>query len=153
VRVERSITVACRPHEAFDRFTLGIGEWWPLRRGFSFGADRCESIHLEPRVGGRFYERFVDGDEFQVGTVTACDPPDRIVFTWEPPVWPGGTEVEVRFAPEGQHRTLVQVEHRGFENLGAEGADTRDRFDNGWPAVLAAYAETVTAGEDGSPTR
>ena len=143
MRVERTVTVACSPVEAFERFTDGIGDWWPLRQGFSFGADRCDTIHLEPRVGGRFYERFVDGDELQVGTVTACDPPGRIVFTWAPPIWPGGTEVEVRFAAEGDHRTVVHVEHRGFERLGAEATDTHRGFENGWPGVLACFSQHV----------
>ena len=49
-----------------------------------------------------------------VGHVTACEPPRRIVFTWEDPDWEGPTEVEVRFAPEG-NVTRVEVEHRGWE--------------------------------------
>ena len=144
--VRRTIQLDCAPADAFDHFTTGINRWWPLREGFSFGADRCESIHLEPRVGGRFYERFVDGDELQVGTVTSCDAPDRIVFTWEPPVWSGATEVEVSFTPDGEHATTVTVEHRGFEQLGATGAATRDDFDGGWPTVLDALARHVTGG-------
>ena len=104
-------------------------------------------------MGGRFYERFVDGDELQVGIVTACEPHERIVFTWAPPVWPGGTEVEVRFAADGDHRTVVHVEHRGFENLGADNAATGDQFGNGWPTVLDAYAGRVEEVADGAPER
>jgi uncharacterized protein YndB with AHSA1/START domain len=139
VNVRRTIEVALDRDEAFALFTTGIGEWWPLRQGFSYGADRCDSIHLEATLGGRFFERFVDGDEFQVGTVTVCDAPHRIVFTWAPPSWPGATEVEVRFTTAGQGSTTVDLEHRGFDVLGAEGPATRDGFANGWPSVLAAF--------------
>jgi uncharacterized protein YndB with AHSA1/START domain len=148
LRVERTVELACGTSEAFERFTVGIGDWWPLRAGFSFGGDRCDSIHLEPRVGGRFYERFVDGDEFQVGVVTACEPPHRIVFTWAPPIWPGATEVEVRFVSHGEDAsgTVVHLEHRGFENLGAESTSTRDEFGNGWVRVLDSFRRH-TAGD------
>lgn len=142
MKVTHSITVACGPDEAFALFTEGIDRWWPLKEGFSFGQDRCASIHLDPQVGGRFYERFVDGDEYQVGTVLTCEPPARIVFSWEPPVWSGPTEVEVRFAA-GDEGTTVHVEHRGFESLGAEAEPTRDSFGGGWATVLARFAEVA----------
>ena len=75
-----------------------------MKEGFSFGRERAEEIYLETRKGGRFYERFTDGEEFVVGHVTACEPPRRIVFTWQDPDWEGPTEVEVRFAAEGNAR-------------------------------------------------
>ena len=140
MKVQRTIRVARPQPEAFALFTDGIGSWWPLRQGFSYGGERCGSIHLEPRVGGRFFERFVDGDEFQVGTVTACEAPSHIVFSWAPPVWSGATEVEVRFTPDGDDATTVQLEHRGFEALGPDGEATHDGFANGWVRVLDAYA-------------
>ena len=71
--------------------------------------------------GGRFFERFVDGDELQVGTVMSCSPPDRIVFTWRSPQWRGDTEVDVRFMADNTG-TSVLVEHRGWERLGPDGA-------------------------------
>lgn len=141
--VERTIELGCDQSAAFEHFTSGIDAWWPLREGFTFGADRCQSIHLEAHVGGRFFERFVDGDEFPVGVVTVCDPPHRIVFTWAPPVWPGGTEVEVRFTASGDESTTIQLEHRGFERLGEIGAETRDRFAGGWVTVLDRFAASA----------
>jgi uncharacterized protein YndB with AHSA1/START domain len=139
MNVRRTIEVGLTLEEAFSLFTTGIGEWWPLRQGFSYGGERCDSIHLEPKLGGRFFERFVDGDEFQVGTVTACEVPHRIVFTWAPPSWPGATEVEVRFSAGSDSSTTVDLEHRGFEALGTDGQATRDGFANGWPSVLDGF--------------
>jgi uncharacterized protein YndB with AHSA1/START domain len=31
--------------------------------------------------------RFTDGEELVVGHVTACEPPRRILFTWEDGSW------------------------------------------------------------------
>jgi len=72
--VHEAIHVPLPPTEAFRLFTEGIGEWWPLDEGYSYGGDRAEEIHLEPRVGGRFFERFVDGDELQVGRSPSATP-------------------------------------------------------------------------------
>jgi uncharacterized protein YndB with AHSA1/START domain len=132
VRVERS------PAEAFRLFTAGIGEWWPLEEGYSFGGDRAKEIHLEARTGGRLYERFVDGDELQVGRVMACDPPHRIVFTWKSPRWSGETEVEVSFSQEGE-QTRVSVEHRGFERIGPAAEAATRQYGGGWPRILRAF--------------
>ena len=133
VRVDRS------PEDAFLLFTAGIGEWWPLEEGYSFGGDRASEIFLEATVDGRFYERFVDGDELQVGRVIECEPPHRIVFTWKDPEWRGETEVEVSFTPEGE-RTLVRVEHRGFERIGPAGDEAARQFGGGWPRVMEVFA-------------
>jgi uncharacterized protein YndB with AHSA1/START domain len=134
VRVDRS------PSEAFDLFTAGIGRWWPLEEGYSFDGSRAKEIHLEAVPDGRFYERFVDGDELQVGRVLDCDPPHRIVFTWKDPDWRGETEVEVWFRADGD-RTRVTVEHRGFERLAEAGDAAARQFGSGWPRVMQRYAE------------
>lgn len=139
MKVEQSIDVERDPQDSFDLFTSRIADWWPLAAGFAYGGERAASIHLEPQVGGRFFERLVDGDELQVGTVTACDPPRRIVFTWTAPDWPAATEVEVRFDATDTG-TRVSLEHRCFERLGLAGQPARDGFAGGWPGVLACYA-------------
>jgi uncharacterized protein YndB with AHSA1/START domain len=145
--VRRSVDVGVGPDAAFDLFTAGIDRWWPLRKGYAYGGDRAVGIALEPRVGGRFYERFADGDELQVGEVISCEPPARIVFTWQAPGWSGATEVEVTFAGD-ERGTRVEVEHRGWERLGPDGPDLAVGFEGGWPAVLAAYAAAVPAPPD-----
>lgn len=140
VMVRQSVRVELPPEEAFRLFTEGISKWWPLEEGYSYGGDRAREIFLEPTEGGRFYERFVDGDEFQVGTVRVCSAPDRILFTWKSPDWPAETEVEVRFVAEGQG-TTVQLEHRGFERLGADAESIARRWGAGWPRVIQAFAD------------
>lgn len=139
MKIERSVVVPGNPDVAFDLFTSGIERWWPLKQGISYGGARTVSIHLEPHVGGRFFERFDDGDELEVGRVLDCTPPDRVVFTWTAPGWPAQTEVEVRFMATGDD-TRVALEHRLFERLGPDGESFRDRFAGGWPTVLECFA-------------
>jgi uncharacterized protein YndB with AHSA1/START domain len=140
VAVKEEVRVARSPAEAFRLFTAGIGEWWPLEEGYSFGRGRAKEIHLEPWIGGRLYERFVDGDELQVGRVIACEPPHRIVFTWKSPTWHGETEVEVSFTAEGE-QTRVRVEHRGFERLGSAAEAAVRQYGGGWPRIVRAFAD------------
>ncbi len=46
----------------------------------------------------------------------------RVEARRAPPIWHGTTEVEVRFRSVGDEGTDVELEHRGFESLGAAAA-------------------------------
>ncbi len=142
--VHQRVRVPISPQEAFALFTDGIGEWWPLEEGYSYGGDRSMEIHLEARIGGRFFERFVDGDELEVGRVTACEPPGRIVFTWNDSNWSAGTEVEVTFTAEGDG-TAVSLVHRGFDRIGPDWESIAAQWAGGWPRVMEVFARRATA--------
>jgi len=102
--IRKSIRVQRSPDIVFRVFTQEIGKWWPLKEGFSFGREKARDIFIEGRVGGRFFERFTDGTEFEVGRITAFQPPHVVAFTWKDPSWEGPTEVEVKFAADGTAR-------------------------------------------------
>jgi uncharacterized protein YndB with AHSA1/START domain len=136
--VKKSLVVKCSPDRAFEVFTREIGSWWPLTQ-YSIGQDKITEVVFEEQVGGRIFERHNDGGEGEWGRVLAWDPPNRFTMTW----YPGGTpdkatELEVRFAPEGAG-TRVDLEHSGWEILGAEAADTRGQYDGGWQGVLGHF--------------
>jgi len=137
--IRKSIHVKRLPEAAFRVFTADLGKWWPLKEGFSFDRNRSHEIHFEAKKGGRFYERFSDGEELTIGTVTVYEPPARVVFTWKQADWPVPTEVEVRFTADGDG-TRVELEHRGWERAGAEAMKTSKNYDGGWDTVLARYA-------------
>ena len=126
--VRKSVTVKRPRVDAFSMFTEQIGSWWPLQ-GLFPSAVSGPRKSIWKRKGGRFYERFTDGEEYVVGRVTPCEPPHRIVFTWENPDWEGRTEVEVRFAAEGK-ATRVELEHRGWEVGRVTTADGISRWTN-----------------------
>jgi len=85
--------------------------------------------------------------------VRVWEPGRRFVVTWEisadwkPDPRPAFTsEVEVRFAAEAGGRTRVELEHRNFERMGAEGgAKMRGEVDGGWPGLLESYAKQFPA--------
>ena len=135
--IRRSVVVRGPVEAVFTRFTAGIGQWWPLDQ-FSYGGDRRADLILEDHAGGRFYERFRDGEEHEIGRVLVYEPPHRVVFTWNQANWPEPTEVEVRFYPEGAF-TRVELEHRGWERLGEAGPGTQQAFGGGWGIILGRF--------------
>lgn len=109
---------------------------------------------LEPRVGGRWYERGEDGSECEWGKVLVWEPPARVVLGWQinndfhydPTTM---SEVEIRFVAESAAVTVVELEHRNIERLGAAAEEFRKKVDgpNGWGAILQRYAADVAATE------
>ena len=138
VRVRRNI------QDTFDLFTRDIGSWWPLDKA-SFGGDRASELHLEPFVGGRFYERYLDGEEHIGGRVLRWQPPRLVAYTWQHDDWAAPTEVEVRFLAEEPFLTRVELEHRAWERLGPAAERMREMYNNGWPTVITRFASFAAA--------
>ena len=147
--VRRSVVVGCPPQRAWALFTDGIATWWPLAT-HSLGEERAVTCTLEARAGGRIFERLDDGSERDWGTVTACEPPRRLVVCWSLVPGRAATEWEVRFQADGAG-TRVELEHRGWEALGADAVQLRENYHGGWEAVLGCYAGRVA--QASSPAR
>jgi uncharacterized protein YndB with AHSA1/START domain len=150
--VRRTITVAASQKHAFEVFTAGFGTWWP--REYSIGQADMADFVIEPRAGGRWYEVGVDGTECDTGSVTAFEPPDRLVLAWHldggwqyDPDPAHASEVEVRFVAEGADRTRVELEHRGFERHGAGAEAVRGAVESpqGWDFCLEHFTRGVAA--------
>jgi uncharacterized protein YndB with AHSA1/START domain len=137
--ISKSIFVKRPVDAAFRHFTADIGRWWPLKEGFSSGGARANEIFIEGRVGGRFFERYTDGEEAVIGRITAFEPPARLAFTWRQPTWNADTQVEVRFAVEGDG-TRVTLEHRGWEALADGARKSHDSYEGGWALLLSRFA-------------
>ncbi len=143
--VHRIITVEAPQTVAFRVFTEELGTWWPLDT-HSIGPVPAATAILEPRLGGRWLERGVDGTETPWGRVVAFEPPARLVLTWEISAdWHHDpslvTEVEVRFTAEGPSRTRVDLEHRDLDRYGARAREMQAIFDSpgGWPGLLSRF--------------
>jgi uncharacterized protein YndB with AHSA1/START domain len=137
--IVKVVFVRATPAQAFRRFTSEMATWWPLS-SHSVGEDRAESVVMEERVGGRIVEHIRGGRDAVWGTITAWDPPRRVAFSWHPGDDPArAQDVEVCFTPAGE-RTRVELQHRGFERLGAEARRARRMYPIGWTYVLGLYA-------------
>jgi uncharacterized protein YndB with AHSA1/START domain len=112
-----------------------MSQWWP--GGFGKGT----KVYIEGRVGGRYYERNGEGVEYEIGRVTAYEPPSLVAFTFRAPSWELPTQVMVRFTAEG-NATRVELEHSGWEQNDALGG-FRKSYDEGWDYVLGEYQKHV----------
>jgi len=148
--VRKSIVVDAPVAHVFSVFTAGHDSWWP--RAHHIGETKEFTAILEPRVGGRWYERGDDGSECNWGRVLAWDPPHRLVVSWDisaafKPDASIGSEVEVRFIAESAERTRVELTHRNLERYGDKAEAMRAMFDsdNAWAATLQAFTKVAEA--------
>jgi uncharacterized protein YndB with AHSA1/START domain len=65
--VRRSVTVKAPVERAFAVFTEAFTTWWPA--DYHVNPNGYEASFIEPRLGGRWYERAADGSEADWGTV------------------------------------------------------------------------------------
>ncbi len=144
--VTKSITVRAAKEHTFTVFAERFGSWWPASH--RLGAADLADVIVEPRAGGRWYERDTDGAECEWGRVLAYEPPDRLLLAWHlqgdwtyDPDPAKSSEIEVRFTADGEH-TRVELEHRHIERH--DGSDEVRRGvagPNGWSAILRSFAE------------
>jgi hypothetical protein len=57
------------------------------------------------------------------------------------------TEVLVRFVAQGQATARVEIEHRGWERLGAAGDTWRERNRQGWQMLLPHFVAAIAEGD------
>lgn len=153
--VRQSVMVPLSQERAFALFTEGYNTWWP---GHHIGTAQMAEAVLEPRTGGRYYERDVDGTECEWGKVLVCEPPRRIVVAWQineidgkwdyDPDLSHASEFEVNFVPLPDGQTRVDLEHRNFERhgAGAIGICGGVSGEGGWAGILDRYAKVAAVG-------
>jgi uncharacterized protein YndB with AHSA1/START domain len=136
--------VACPADHAFEIWTARIGHWWPADHTVS--AEAGLTVVLEGRPGGRIFERTSTGIEHDWGEVTTWEPPRRLGYLWHlRRDRADATEVEIRFIDRGDSTTRVEIEHRGWERLGADGESWRERNHAGWATLLPHFLAAAVA--------
>ena len=146
--VKKAIDVEVGQETAWRVFTERMGSWWPLAY-YKIGKANAVDAVIEPRVGGRWYERGDDGSTCQWGSVLAWEPHSRLVLSWDIDAdWQYDptlkTEIEVRFSPDGD-RTRVELEHRHLDRYGARRDEMRRIYDTegDWGKLLEAFARAA----------
>ena len=132
------VELECPADHAFATWTERFGVWWPP--GHRTSGDPEATVHLEPRLGGRIFERTSDGREIDWGEVTEWDPPRRLGYLWH--IRRGreqATDVRIHFVDDRPGTSVVRIEHTGWERLGAEGQAWRDANRGGWAGLLPHF--------------
>lgn len=149
--VRVTVTVDAPIERAFRVFTERFDAWWP--RSYRLQEGELEGVVLEPREGGRWYERTTDGKECDWGRVLVWDPPRHVALAWMigvgfvPNADPAlASRVDVTFVENDVGRTTVTLVHSGFDRHGAGWESVRESVANekgGWPWILDGYARVA----------
>jgi len=151
--VERSVTVSAPIDKAFSVFTDQFAAWWPS--SFQINPNGYEAAYIEPRLGGRWFERAPDGSECDWGQVLAWEPPDKVLLSWHltsgydyDPDPAHASEVEITFVALGPSTTRVDISHRKFERT-IDGAKVAESVggEGGWGNLLDRFADLVDGRE------
>jgi uncharacterized protein YndB with AHSA1/START domain len=140
--VVSTVSVKARPGRAFELFVNHMVQWWNT---CNFGDNPPVAIVVEPKAGGRWYERDEKGRESDWGTVLSYEPPHRLLLGWkfdadfkyDPNIL---TEVELTFMANAVGGTDVRLEHRNLERFGADAAKVASRVGGGWPTLMNSFA-------------
>jgi len=150
--VRKVVKVNASAEVAFDVFTAGMTRWWPPTHSINPTKSKLKETVMEPRAGGRWYEKGEDGSQCDWGKVLAWEPPTRLLLAWQIDAqWRYDpklvTEVEVRFTPEGASVTRVELEHRNIERFGDSAEAVRNAIDSegGWGALLESFAKEAAS--------
>ena len=148
--VRKTLRVRATPGRAFHVFTEGMGKWWLPTHTINPAKSPIAAVVIEPRVGGRWYERGEDGSECDWGRVLAWEPPSRLLLAWQiDATWRFDptllTEVDIRFdaCPGGE--VEVNLEHRRLEAYGEAAAALRTALaaPGGWGGLLDRYVAAL----------
>lgn len=138
------LDLTCSAQHAFTTWTERFGQWWPA--GHTTSGDPGATVHLEPRLGGRIFERASDGREIDWGEVTTWDPPLALGYLWHiRRTRDAATDVLVRFE-DVTDGSKVRIEHAGWDRL-ADGAAWRDANLGGWSGLLPHFQSAAQQGE------
>ena len=143
--VRKSVVVAVPVARAFELFTARFDLWWP--RGHHIGKVEPFTAIIEPRAGGRWYERGADGSECDWGRVLVYAPPAHLALSWHlnpdfgyDPDPARASRVDVTFSDEGG-RTRVELVHSQLDRHGPDWKRLRAGVDSdgGWRGILAEF--------------
>jgi len=124
------------PDHAFETWTARCASWWPRSHTVS---GNPAAITFEPHAGGAIIEHAPDGHTHRWGEILDWDPPTRLRYLWHLFFDPSeATEIDITFT-QTDHGTAVRLEQRGFERLGDQGIQRRDRTNQAWNVIVATF--------------
>jgi hypothetical protein len=148
--VRKAIRVSAPVERAFSVFVEQMETWWPTSHHIA--PNPFESIIVEPRIGGRWYERDAHGNDCAWGFVRAWEPPRLVTLAWHlqadwsfDPDLNRASDIDIRFTPESFSTTLVELTHYNLERHGGDFEKLREGLDGpgAWGFILDEFAKAA----------
>ncbi|UCC53315.1 MAG: SRPBCC domain-containing protein, partial [Anaerolineaceae bacterium] len=120
------------PDRVFEALTDEIDAWW------SYRVANDSRMHLEPHVGGRFYESFMNGGGALYAFVTFIKPSEEIRLNGSMGLVEEGISnaIQITLQTLSQDTTLLTLTHRF---VGQVSTITVDTFKRSWIELLTQY--------------
>lgn len=133
VDVQHELRIKATPERVWQALTAEIAAWWPAK--FYVGAAPIR-FTLEPRVGGRVYEDWGDGEGALWSTVTSVRVGEHLQWVGDIPAEFGGPARSITsFTLEpGKSGTLLKFRDTMFGEISAE---MQQNMASGWKFLLA----------------
>jgi DNA-binding transcriptional ArsR family regulator/uncharacterized protein YndB with AHSA1/START domain len=130
MHVEQEVTIEASPERVFDALTNELPAWWGAPYLVSQAA---KALVLEPKIGGRFYEDWGDGQGAQWAMVTSIKRNERLELTG--PIGMGGVvQGVVCFELEAKgNATVVKLSHRA---IGEVTEQSQAGYASGWQDLI-----------------
>lgn len=109
--LEMQFDIAAPKERVWQMMVTRTSDWWP--KEFSAGGKNTKRIVLEPRIGGRLYEDWGEGNGLTWYSVQSMDAPNMIEFLGRTSKDFGGPAiqiVELRLEAAGQGTRLTLVD-------------------------------------------
>lgn len=142
-RVEIEVRIAAPQERVWQAMLHEAGAWW--RKDF-FTSPKTRAFVIEPRVGGRAYEDYGDGNGAMWFTVHLLDAPNRVQFVGHMGgSFPGPcvTIIEINLSPAGEG-TLLRLSDQVIGNVDEK---LLKSLDSGWRML---FEESLKAHVEGS---
>jgi len=148
--VRKSVRVTAPLERAFSVFVEQMETWWPATHHIAPNPFQC--IIVEPRVGGRWYERDSQGNDCAWGYVRTWDPPRLVTHSWHlqadwsfNPDLSRASDIDIRFTPDGTAATLVELTHYNLERHGEDFEKLREGLNGpgAWGFVLDEFTKVA----------
>ena len=131
--IRKTLHVAVPVERAFEAFTVGWHEWWPMHTHSLANGEAAIDWH----VGGTAWE-VVDGKRVDWADILEYDPPHGFMMAWRVNAANPTTELRLRFEPDGEG-TRVELTHAGWETYPDGGEEESAGYTSGWDVVLGHY--------------
>ena len=147
-KITKRLTIKVSPEKAYQNFLSDLKSWWP--REYTWSQDKLADIKIEEKQDGLCTEVGPYGFRCDWGRVTELIEGQRIGLKWqigfsrEPiPDPEKASDILLVFKPTNKTSTIIEFEHRNFENHGKQAVDYRKMMNGpqGWNYILNRFKE------------